>query len=68
MWFLAPMIVISADMFPLAVSSQAIPELPFTVNSVLPEETTHRLHSSSFSGLPYRILNRNPKKELLWSL
>ena len=29
---------------------------------------THRLHSSSFLGLPYRILNMSPKKELLWSL
>ena len=29
---------------------------------------THRLHSSSFLGLPYRILYMNPKKELLWSL
>ena len=29
---------------------------------------THRLHSSSFLGSPYRILNMNPKKELLWSL
>ena len=29
---------------------------------------THRLHSSSFLGLPYRILNINHKKELLWSL
>ena len=29
---------------------------------------THRLHSSSFLGLPYRILNMNRKKELLWSL
>ena len=28
---------------------------------------THRLHSSSFWGLPYRILTMNPKKELLWS-
>ena len=25
-------------------------------------------YSSSFLGLPYRILNTNPKKELLWSL
>ena len=25
-------------------------------------------HSSSFVGLPYRILNMNPKKELLWGL
>ena len=23
-------------------------------------------YSSSFLGLPYRILNTNPKKELLW--
>ena len=23
---------------------------------------THRLHSSSFLGLPYRILNMNPQK------
>ena len=28
---------------------------------------THRLHSSSFLGLPYVILNMNPKKEL-WRL
>ena len=31
-------------------------------------EGTHRLLSSSFLGLPYRILNMNPKKELLRSL
>ena len=29
---------------------------------------THRLLSSSFLGLPYRILNTNHKKELLRSL
>ena len=31
---------------------------------------THRLHGSSFLGLPYpyRILKRNHKKELQWSL
>ena len=29
---------------------------------------TQRLHSSSFLGLPYRVLNMNPQKELLWSL
>ena len=29
---------------------------------------THRLHSSSCLGLPYKILNINLKKELLWSL
>ena len=33
------------------------------------ETVTHRLHSSSFLGLPYnRILNINHKKELQWSL
>ena len=31
-------------------------------------KTTHRLHSSSFLGLPYRILNMSHKKGLLWSL
>ena len=30
--------------------------------------STHRLHSSSCLGLPYKILNRNHKKELLRSL
>ena len=29
---------------------------------------TERLHSSSFSRIPYRILNINHKMELLWSL
>ena len=29
---------------------------------------THRLHSSSFLGLPYRILDTIHKKELHWSL
>ena len=28
----------------------------------------HRLHGSSFVGLPYRILIINHKKELRWSL
>ena len=32
------------------------------------EVPTHRLLSSSFLGLPYRILNMNHKKELLRSL
>ena len=27
---------------------------------------THRPHSSSFWGLPSRLLSRNPRKELLW--
>ena len=30
--------------------------------------STHRLQSSSFLGLPYRILTMNLKQELLWSL
>ena len=29
---------------------------------------THRPQSSSFLGLPCRILNMNPQKELLWGL
>ena len=29
---------------------------------------SHRPQSSSFLGFPYRILNMNPKKELLWGL
>ena len=29
---------------------------------------THTLHSNSFWGLSYRILNMNPKKEVLCSL
>ena len=29
---------------------------------------TYRLHSSSFLGIPYRILTMNPKNELQWSL
>ena len=33
------------------------------------QEYPYRLQSSSYLGLPYRILNKfNPKKELLWSL
>ena len=31
-------------------------------------ETTHRHQSSSFLGFPYRILNMNTQKELLWGL
>ena len=29
---------------------------------------THKPQSSSFLRLPYRILNMNPQKELLWGL
>ena len=28
----------------------------------------HRPQSNSFWGFPYRILNMNPKKKLLWGL
>ena len=31
-------------------------------------DSTQRPQSSSFLGLPFRILNVNPKKELLWGL
>ena len=41
------------------------PSLGFEVAT---KATTHRPQSSSFLGLPYRILNMNPKKELLWGL
>ena len=30
--------------------------------------STHRPQSSSFLGVPYRILNMNTTKELLWGL
>ena len=40
----------------------------FFVDSGFRVQGTHRLLSSSFLGLPYRILNMNPKKELLRSL
>ena len=36
--------------------------------TLLKGQGTHGRHSSSFLGLPYEILNTNPKKELLWSL
>ena len=42
-----------------------------TLKPTAREETdacTHRLHSSSFLVLHYRILKMNTKKELLWSL
>ena len=34
----------------------------------LERASTHRPQRSSFLGLPYRILNMNPQKELLWGL
>ena len=34
----------------------------------LNNQHTHRSQSSSLWGLPYRILNMNPNKELLWGL
>ena len=48
-----------------AVTLALIPALAF---ALAPETTTQGLHSSSFWGFPYRILNMNPKKEPLWSL
>ena len=39
---------------------RGVPRVPTGSNAFI----THRLHSSSFSGLPYRILNIRP----LWSL
>ena len=43
--------------------------LKLSILQKLPEpHLTHRPQSSSFLGLPYRILNMNPKKELLWGL
>ena len=46
----------------------AVPTLGSAVSKLRPVDVeecvhTHRLHSSSFLGLPYRILNMNPKKE-----
>ena len=32
------------------------------------EGLTHRPQSSSFLGRPYRILNMDPQKQLLWGL
>ena len=36
------------------------------ITCTLHRGVAHRPHSSSFLGLPNRILNINPKKELLW--
>ena len=38
------------------------------LGSIHADMHTHRPQSSSFLGLPYRIVNMNPKKELLWGL
>ena len=38
------------------------------VSAVGHVQLTHRPRSSSFLGLPYRTLNMNPNKELLWGL
>ena len=40
---------------------------PYTLKSKS-LHSAHRPHSSSFLGLPYRILNMNPRKELLCGL
>ena len=51
------------DLDPEAESHVTLPSPKPTSSKAL----NHRLHSSPFLGLPYRILNMNPKKELLWS-
>ena len=42
--------------------------LRFSVFGSYRGKLTHRPQSSSFLGLPYRVLNMNPQKELLWGL
>ena len=53
-------------------SRKGLQDFRIRVNSAwLDLLSTHRLHSSSFWGLPYNgvlILSMNHKKELLWSL
>ena len=51
---------------PKASGPKACDESRFEVLSALP--IGHRPQTSSFLGLPYRILNMHPKKELLWGL
>ena len=52
----------------LPVSDFAIVLSSLLNDSLLSKEaSTHRPHSSSCLGLPYRILHMNPKRELLWS-
>ena len=36
---------------------------PVQWHGIKPVRSTHRLHSSPFMGLPYRVLNMSPKKE-----
>ena len=48
---------------PRSGSPPALRQLPDKARVV---EVTHRLRSSSILGLPYRILNVNPKKELYY--
>ena len=51
------------------IAIAVVPDITFlTAQSSFATLTTHRPQSSSFLGLPYRILYRNPKKELLWGL
>ena len=48
-------------------AEELVPEAK-TMEHSYPHALTYRPQSSSFLGLPYRILNMNPKKELLWGL
>ena len=50
---------VSESVFPTCVSRTVFPDS---------KDLTHRPQSSSFLGLPYRIRNMNPQKELLWGL
>ena len=43
-------------------------KLPGCCEPLLGKLSTQRPQSSSFLGLPYRILYMNPKKELVWGL
>ena len=43
------------------------PQLPRCYLELL-FRASHMPHSSYFLGLPFRILNMNPQKELLWGL
>ena len=50
------------------VSSSSLDRKHATLSLSSTSQTTHRLRSSSFLWFLFRILNGNPKKELLWSL
>ena len=57
--------VLMHSLTPLFSTSVAGSLLPSMGTLFVEPYTTYRLQSSSFLGLPYRILNMNNKKELL---